>query len=101
MARRRTCANAADYLSGHRCGSSRRLGTANGAKPPDPLCADRGGRQRSIYIGGEKTHRPTKNLWGGPEAPPPPPRQRGRASPREKHAPALLITRSRLAPPTP
>src|SRR6201987_4786428 len=68
---RRTCANAADYLSAHRCGSSRRLGAANGRKAARGALRVLAGRERSIYIGNQ-TARRAITLWRSPKAPLPP-----------------------------
>src|SRR5258707_1825584 len=55
---RRTCANAADYLSGQRCGSSRRLGAANGRKAARRALRLLAAPQHSVFTHAEHNARP-------------------------------------------
>src|SRR6516225_11141187 len=103
MARRRACANAADYLSGHRGGSSRRLGRGARRRPLDALCADGGSPERSVRVGGNQTARRTIILWRSRKAPLPP-RANGSAKAPVKTSPGPCLWAIRNAgrsPPQP
>src|SRR5215470_17693603 len=83
---RRTCANAADYLSAHRCGSSRRLGAANGRKAPPLRFALAGGVANARHRG-EPNRSPSDNLVAFPEGPTAPQRANGSAKAPMKTSP--------------